>query len=142
MSSGAEAIGNGVAAHHDSRTLVALAERMAVVETKVGALKEDTQVIRATQHDTNNRMQEFVAAERLCAQNLGTLVTAQTTTNTQLSELAATVRELTLAKAQVEGGWKATVRFATLVAALFAGVGAVIGGIMWALGHLSVQVSP
>ncbi len=142
MPIGPEANGNGVVTSHDGRTMVALAERMAVVETKVGALKEDTQVIRATQHDTNNRMQEFVAAERLCAQNLGTLVTAQTTTNTQIAELAATVKDLVLAKAQVEGGWKATVRFATLIAALFAGVGAVIGGLMWAFGHLSVQVSP
>ena len=121
--------------------MVALAERMAVVETKVGALKEDTAVIRSTQHDTNNRMQEFVAAERLCAANLGTLIAAQTATNAHLDKLAATVENLTLVKAQVEGGWKATVRFITLIAAVLAGMGAVLGGVAWAMGHLTVRVA-
>ncbi len=135
--------GNGMGhARGDSRTMVALAERVAVVETKIGALKEDTAVIRSTQHDTHNRMQEFVAAEQMCAQNLGRLIEAQTTTNAQLSKLAATVEGLTLVRAQVEGGWKATVRFSTLIAAVLSGFVAVVGGVMWAMGHLAVHVSP
>lgn len=121
--------------------MVALAERVAVVETKIGALKEDTAIIRSTQHDTHNRMQEFVAAERMCAQNLGTLIEAQATTNAHLNRMAATVEELTLVKAQVEGGWKATVRFATLIAALLSAGAAIVWAIMWSMGHLAVHVT-
>jgi len=126
----------------DARTIVALAERMAVVETKIGTLKEDTAVIRSTQHDTNNRMQEFVAAERMCASNLASLITSQTTTNTQLQQLAATVRELTLVRAEAEGGWRMTVRFGTLIAAGFSAFAALAAGVAWALGHLTLHVQP
>lgn len=126
----------------DPRTIVALVERVAVIETRMIASKEDTAIIRATHHEINNRMQEFVAAERLCAANLGTLVATQTTTNAQISELTATVKELTLARAEVEGAWKATIRLATFAGAILAGLAASIGGLMWSLGHLSLSIKP
>jgi hypothetical protein len=55
--------------------------------------------------------------------------------------MAATVEELTLVKAQVEGGWKATVRFATLIAALLSAGAAIVWAIMWSMGHLAVHVT-
>lgn len=123
------------------RTIVALAERVAIVETKVGALKEDTGIIRATQHATNNEMQRFVAAEQLCAANLARLIDAQGITNRQISELTSAVDTLTAARHHLDGAWSAVSRMAVLIGSVLAGSAAVIAGIMWALGHLAVKVS-
>ncbi len=122
--------------------MIVLAERVAIVETKIGALKDDTQVIRATHHEINNRMQEFVAAERLCASNLGTLVATQATVTAQIAELTEAVQSLAITKAQVEGAWKATVRFATLIAALISAIAVLAGGLIWAIQHFAVRVVP
>ena len=69
-----EGNGGDKVASEGSRTLVSLAERVAIVETKVGSLKDDTGVIRSTIHDINNRMQEFVAAEIRCGDSLQQLL--------------------------------------------------------------------
>lgn len=67
----------GSALPTDSRSAVALSERVAVIETQQHALKEDTGVIRSSIHSINNEqqkvvgeMQKFVAAEQRCADNL------------------------------------------------------------------------
>jgi len=129
---------NEVQVRPNGRTVVALAERLAVVETKVDGLKEDSVVIRATHHEINNRMQEFVAAEKLCAANLGTLISAQSTTNSQIAKLTTTVEELLLVKARVEGGWKAIVKVGAFAGAV---VTAMAGVIVYAIEHLSVRLN-
>lgn len=58
----------------DPRTISALGERVAVVETKVTLLKEDTGVIRTTLHAVNNEMQRFVMVEQQCSNSLAQLV--------------------------------------------------------------------
>ncbi len=87
-------------------------------------------------------MQEFVAAERLCASNLGTLVATQATVTAQIAELTEAVQSLAITKAQVEGAWKATVRFATLIAALISAIAVLAGGLIWAIQHFAVRVVP
>lgn len=54
----------------DGRTIVALSERVAVIETQQKALKEDTGVIRSSIHGINNEMQKFVQAEQRCVDAL------------------------------------------------------------------------
>jgi hypothetical protein len=126
----------------ENRTLVALAEGMAEIRAEVSHLKEGVSVIRTTHHEISNRMQEFVAAERMNAANVGRLIDAQTSTNNQISALAEgqgrlsdTVQALLLAKSGLEGAWKATLRIGALTAL-------VIGGGAWALTNLSIHMRP
>jgi len=60
----------------DARTVNSMAERVAILETRVGSLKEDTVSIRTNIHGINNEMQKFVAAEMRCVDHLGKILEA------------------------------------------------------------------
>lgn len=137
-----EIVRNGGGGPPENRTLVALAEGVAELRAEVTHLKEDTRVIRSTHHEVSGRMQEFVAAERMNAANVGKLIEAQSATNVQISALAEgqgrlsdTVQALLLAKSGLEGAWKATLRIGGITAL-------VIGAGAWALTNLSIHLRP
>lgn len=110
----------------DSRTTIVLSERLAVVETKVGGLKEDTAVIRNSMHSINNEMSRFVAVEERCAAAL-TLLSGQMTEHTkQISELSARLTEIALLRAKGEGVWFAVCKLALIIAALGGGMAAAV----------------
>jgi hypothetical protein len=115
-----------------TRTAVALAERVAVVETKVGALKEDTTVIRSSMHDINNEIMRFVVLEERCAASLVDLVG-------NVRNLAAEIAGITAARNQAEGAWAATVRISAAIVASVGILGTLGAGLAWAVGHLSLH---
>jgi len=124
---------------HDTRTIVALAESVAEVKVELSHLKEDTRVIRQTHHEVNSRLQEFIAAEKLNATNLGKLIEAQTVTNGQIGHLTAgqerlsdAVQALLLAKSGLEGAWKATLRIGALTVLA-------LGAAAWVFTNLQVH---
>lgn len=107
-----------------SRTLVAVSERVAVVETKIGGLKEDTVTIRAHIHEINNRMTEFVAAEIRCADAL-----------TSLLGMKPIVDQLLAHSQRGSGTWRAlTIVGAALMGAVSTGA-ILMGGVIWLLRH-------
>jgi len=114
-------------ASEGSRTLVSLAERVAIVETKVGNLKDDTGVIRSTLHDVNNRMTEFVAAEIRCGDSL-------TAIRSEFSGLRADLNLLLAADQQGKGAWRAIgIVWTGLAGAM--GAGAALASALWWLLH-------
>jgi predicted nucleic acid-binding Zn-ribbon protein len=141
-STGSPDVSNGHQSPPENRTLVALAEGVAELRAEVSHLKDDTKIIRQKGHDVDNRMQEFIAAERLNASNVGKLIEAQAVTNTQIANLASgqkalsdTVQALLLAKSGLEGAWKATLRIGALTVVL-------VGAAAWAWEHLLLSVKP
>jgi hypothetical protein len=124
----------------DSRTMVVLSERVAVVETKVGGLKDDTTVIRNTLHGVNNEMSRFVAVEERCAAALLTLTGQMADHTKQISDLASQVRDMALLKAKGEGAWFAVAKLALIMGAVFTGMAAAVSIVWWVFQH--VRVTP
>lgn len=117
-------IGGERVASEGSRTIVALSERVAVVETKVGALKEDTGVIRHNIHEINNRMTEFVALETKCANALNDLLGMKPIMDQLLGQVQ-----------QGKGAWKAIGIVGTALMGAVS-IGAVIASGIWWLLHV------
>ncbi len=59
----------------DPRTVAAHGERLAVVETKVDSLSDDTKVIRSMQHGINENLQKIFIMEQNCERSLVELKT-------------------------------------------------------------------
>lgn len=129
----------------DARTVNSMAERVAVLETRVGALKEDTSSIRSNIHGINNEMQKFVAAEMRCVDHLAkildaikdlpVLIGAVTAFNEMRPELRAVFEE----RSQRAGLASFGKRFTMIVgagAALVAVLGGIAGGLIWLSQHL------
>jgi hypothetical protein len=121
------------------RTLGAMAERMAVVETKVGTLKEDTGVIRNNIHVINNELQMVRAAETRCADALEAIQGMMLARSVQVDKIEANVDALMIAKGTAEGAWAATVKIFAAISAMIGIVGLLAAGGAWALGHLSMR---
>lgn len=129
----------------DPRTVASMAERVAVVETRMSALKEDTTTIRASLHSVNNEMQRFVSAEMQCADKLAKildaikdlpLVVAAVATFT---DMRPELRALMAEREQRAGLAVFGRRFAMIVAAvagLVAAIGGLAGGLVWLSQHL------
>lgn len=124
------------------RTLSAMGERVAVVETQ---LREALPVIRSNIHSINNELQKVVAQGERCDRNLELILG-------KLSELpiisAATsaftamqpdLREVVKERDQSLGLSAFGRRFAMIVAAvaaMVAAVGGIAGGLVWLSQHL------
>lgn len=129
-------------ASEGSRTLVALSERVAVVETKVGALKEDTGVIRSTMHSINNEMQRFVSVEQQCAAALNQLVAL----TKDLPTIAEHARDFVAMRSgltsvieehhQRRGAWAAAATTGSVVLGSITVGGAIVGMVLWLMGHV------
>jgi uncharacterized protein YgbK (DUF1537 family) len=129
----------------DPRIVSSMAERVAVLETRVVALKEDTSTIRSSVQGINNEMQRFVAVEMQCAEKLAKileaikdlpLVVAAVATFT---EMRPEIRSLLTEREQRAGLAVFGRRFAMIVGAgvammtLLGGLGA---GLVWLAHHL------
>lgn len=129
----------------DPRTTAAMAERVAVLETKTNSLKEDTSVIRANIHGINNEMQKFVAAEQRCVDHLGKILEATkdlplvVAAVATFTEMRPELRTLMAEREQRAGLSAFGRRFAMIVAAaagLVAVIGGIAGGLVWLSQHL------
>ena len=129
----------------DVRTVNSMAERVAVLETRVGSLKEDTASIRSNIHGINNEMQKFVAAEMRCVEHLGKILDAIKDLPTIIGAVAAfnemrpELRQVFEERSQRAGLSAFGKRFsmiAVAIAALIAAVGGIAGGLMWLSQHL------
>jgi predicted component of type VI protein secretion system len=129
----------------DSRTTVAMAERVAVLETKTNSLKEDTSVIRANIHGINNEMQKFVAAEMRCVEHLAKILEAIKDMPMLIGAVAAftemrpELREVIKDREQRRGVLSFGHRFALILGACVAVVsllGGIGGMLVWLAQHL------
>jgi len=134
-----------IVAPTDPRTVASMAERVAVLETKTNALKEDTSAIRFNLHGISNKMQEFVAAEMRCADNLAKIVEAIrdlpmiAAAMASFNEMRPELRDVFNERQRQEGLSAFGKRFAMIVAAaagLVAAVGGIAGGLVWLSQHL------
>lgn len=108
----------------DSRTVIALAERVAVVETQQHALKEDTTAIRRSMHEFSNQLQIFV----------GGLAALQKVAE-DFPKIAELVDVFAKEQQRRKGAWGAAVLFGTmLMGAVTLGGGIVTTG--WYLLHM------
>jgi hypothetical protein len=122
----------------DPRTVIAQSERLAVVETKVEGLKEDTGVIRSNIHVVNNVLQQIISMEQRCETKLSELIaltkdlpTIARTANS-FSEMKDEIEAMIDERQQRQGAWRAIVRMgAALVGA--ASIGACAAA--WYYGH-------
>ncbi len=123
----------------DPRTITAHGERLAVVETKVDALGDDTKIIRSNMHGINADLQKIFIMEQRCESSLTQLLSL----TKDLPTITATALSFTIMKDEIEvmiderqqrkGAWKAIVRSgAALVGA--ATIGGVIASIIF--GHI------
>ena len=129
----------------DARTVNSMAERVAVLETRVGALKEDTSSIRSNIHGINNEMQKFVAAEMRCVDHLGKILEAikdlpvLIAAVTAFNEMRPELRQVFEERAQRAGLSAWGKRFGMIVtagAALVVIVGGIVAGAIWLTQHL------
>ena len=129
----------------DARTVNSMAERVAVLETRVGALKEDTSSIRSNIHGINNEMQKFVAAEMRCVDHLGKILEAikdlpiLIAAVTAFNEMRPQLQQVFEERAQRAGLASFGKRFTMIVgagAALVAVLGGIAGLLVWLSQHL------
>jgi len=124
------------------RTISAMGERVAVVETQ---LREALPVIRTNIHGINNELQKVVAQGERCDRNLElilgklsdlpTIAQASATFTSMQPELREVIKE----REQRLGLSAFGRRFAMIVAAaagLVAAVGGIAGGLVWLSQHL------
>jgi|SRR5579859_912996 len=116
-----------------------LSERLAVVETKVEGLKDDTSVIRSNIHGVNNILQQIIAMEQRCETRLAQLLEL----TKDLPTIAATTLSFSNMKEEIEGmikerqerkgAWKAV----ALIGSALVGA-AVVGAATasWYFGHV------
>lgn len=125
-----------------SRTLSAMGERVAVVETTI---REALPVIRNNIHGINNELQKVVAQGERCDRNLE-LILAKLTELPTIASAAATfatmhpdLREVLKEREQGLGLAAFGRRFGMIVAAvaaLVAVIGGIAGGLVWLSQHL------
>ncbi len=129
----------------DARTVNAMGERVAILETRIAALKEDTTTIRAGMHGMNNEMQKFVAAETQCVNKLAQILDALKDLPLILASIAAfnemrpDLRVVLTEREQRAGLTAFGKRFSMIVvagAALVAILGGIAGGLVWLTQHL------
>ena len=129
----------------DARTVNSMAERVAVLETRVGALKEDTSSIRSNIHGINNEMQKFVAAEVRCVDHLGKILEAikdlpvLITAVTAFNEMRPGLQQVFEERHQRAGLASFGKRFSMIVAAgaaFVVMVGGMVAGAIWLAQHL------
>lgn len=128
---------------HDPRSTVQLHERVAVIETEVRGIKEGVAVVRSTLHEVNNRMQQFVAAER----DSGRLLAQMAETTRELPTISANARDFAVMKAKLQevideqqrrqGSWAAY----AVVGSMLMGA-AVIGGALATIGTWMHSIHP
>ncbi len=114
-------------------------ERLAIVETKVEGLKDDTGVIRSNIHAINEALQKVFILEERCERSLSQLLEI----TRDLPTIAASAQSFHTVKAQIEnlvhesdqkkGAWRAVVMLASALVGA-ATVGGVIVAAMF--GHL------
>jgi hypothetical protein len=129
----------------DARTVNAMGERVAILETRIAALKEDTTTIRAGMHGMNNEMQKFVAAEAQCVNKLALILEALKDLPLILASIAAfnemrpDLRSVIADKEQRAGLSAFGKKFSMVIiaGAAFVGIiGGVIGALIWLTEHL------
>ena len=127
---------------HGDRTLSAMGERVAVVETTI---REALPVIRSNIHNINNEMQKVVAQGERCDRSLelilsklGELPTIATAAST-FAAMHPDLQEVLREREQSLGLAAFGRRFGMIVAAvaaLVAAVGGIAGGLVWLSQHL------
>lgn len=127
------------------RTIVALSERVAIVETQQRALKEDTGVIRLTMHAFAQDMQKFVISEQRCADYLSAIAKSTeglpvlATAVAGFIEMRPELHDVLQDRARREGVASFGRRMGMVIATL-AGFVAMLGGIgaglVWLAQHL------
>lgn len=123
----------------DPRTIVVLSERLAVVETKVGGLKDDTTVIRNNMAGVNHEMIRFVAIEERCAAALATLSSQMTEHTKQITDLARQFTDMALLRAKGEGAWFAVGKLALILGTVGTGMAAAVSIVWWVFQHVKVS---
>ncbi len=124
------------------RAISAMGERVAVVETKLGALKDDTAIIRAALHSVNGEMQKIVGSEERREAAIKAIA-AQTA---HLPELMLKVQSFDELKPRLtalideslyrKGGWKVVVMVCTASMGAVTMIGMIAAGIIWFLGKV------
>lgn len=127
---------------HDDRSVVAMGERVARVETKIEGIEKDTSVIRQAIHGINGEMQKFVQAEQRCVDGL-LAVQSQTA---HLPELAFAMKEFTALQPRIVslleaehrrvGAWKSWVVFGSAVAGAIGIITGIIVAAIEIIGYL------
>lgn len=117
-----------------------LGERMATLEAGYTGLKEDTTIIRGWIHDTNNKMQVFMAAEQRCATALEALTDAHTEMKSSLGDLTKIVQDLINSKSQAEGAWWGITKVALVIGVMFSIIGTLAVTVNWILSHFSISM--
>ncbi len=131
------------------RAISAMGERVAVVETKLGSLKDDTAIIRAALHAVNGEMQKFVGLEAQCVAHLGAIreqtahlpeivskmvgLEGKVASFEQLQPRISTLIDESLYR---KGGWKVVVMVCTASMGAVTMIGMVGAGIIWFLGKV------
>lgn len=131
------------------RAISAMGERVAIVETKLGSLKEDTAIIRSALHSVNNEMQKFVGLEAQCVAHLSAIreLTAHlpdlVTKLVGLEGKVASFDDLkprisTLIEENIsrKGGWKVVVMICTASMGAVTMIGMIAAGVIWMLGKV------
>lgn len=131
----------------ESRTLIAMSERLAKVEERQQSTRDDLTVVRSTLHSINGEMQKFVAAEQKCADYLSRIADATkdlpaiAAAVAAFTEMRPDLRAIISEREQRVGISVFGRRFAMVIAAL-AGLMAFLGGISAGLVWLSQHLKP
>lgn len=131
----------------ESRTIIAMSERLAKVEERQQSTREDLTVVRATLHSINNEMQKFVAAEQKCADYLSRI--AESTKDlpaianavASFTEMRPDLR-LVISEHEQRAGIAAFGRRFAMIIAAGAGLAAFLGSIGAGLVWLSQHIKP
>lgn len=129
-------------APHLDRSVSAMGERVARVETKIEGIEKDTGVIRSTLHGINGEMQKFVMQEARCITALE-MISERTK---DLPEIVMKVHEIYELKPKVQllheesaarkGAWGAYVLVGTAATGAVAIIGSIGATAFWLLGKL------
>jgi prefoldin subunit 5 len=114
-------------------------ERVAVLEAKTDALKEDTGRIRASIHDINNELMKVTYAEQNCANNLSIMATQMSALGQQVAALATAVADLVALRNRGEGAWATLFRLGSIIVGTCVMAGAIATVIMALLGKLTIH---
>lgn len=105
----------------DLRTEIALGERVAVVETKLNGLKEDTSVMRNAIHGIHGEMQKYAIQEERCVAAL-TQIASQTAGLpgfiAEFNERKPLIDALVAKDTKKQGAWASWVMTGSIVIAL------------------------
>lgn len=123
----------------EPRTMIALAERTAVVETKIGALTDAVSVIRQNIHGINNELMKITSTEARCLAAIERMHELFLSRGVQVDKIDAAVDLILAAKNQAEGAWAATVRISAAIVASIGILGTLATGLLWLAGKLAVK---